>query len=126
MKRTLFHRDRSGATAVETALAAPVFCMVLFGACQVGLILWNKTGLQRGVEMAARCAVINPSLCPNVEATKTYAAAQTYGLNPPSTVFTVTSLACGTQVSASRNVQMLAGSLGLPAVTVTARSCFPT
>lgn len=118
-------RDQSGAVAMEMALTAPVFCLLIMGGCEIGYLFWNKFGLQRGVEMAARCAAVNITQCPNDTATKNYAVVQTYGVNPPSSVFSVVTTGCGIQVTASRNVQMISGSLGIPAVTITARSCFP-
>jgi Flp pilus assembly protein TadG len=118
-------KDQSGAVAMEMALTAPVFCLLIMGSCEVGYLFWNKFGLQRGVEMAARCAAVNTTQCANDTAIKNYAVVQTYGVNPPSSVFTVTTAGCGIQVTAVRNVQMMSGSLGIPAVTITARSCFP-
>src|SRR5437016_2558775 len=56
-------RNDRGASAIEFALTAPVFFMTLIGLIQCSLLLWAQFGLQHGVEMAARCASINTSLC---------------------------------------------------------------
>ena len=72
-----------GATAVEFAMTAPVFFLILFGIIQGGLLLWTQLGLQHGAEMAARCAGVNKILCGNNGAITNFAAQQAYGLNPP-------------------------------------------
>lgn len=120
-----FFRDARGAVAIETALTAPLFCFVVVGICQAGQLMWTQMGLQRGAEMAARCATINPTLCSSTSATQRYAAAQTYGLNPPASAFSVNVQSCGTLVTASHAVGTLASLFGAGSVMVTARSCFP-
>lgn len=52
-------KDRRGASALEFALISPVMIMMLFGVLETGRILHNKSSLQRGVEIAARYAMVN-------------------------------------------------------------------
>ena len=51
--------DNRGASAVEFALTAPVFFVMLFAVIDGGLLLWTQVGLQHGAEAAARCASID-------------------------------------------------------------------
>jgi hypothetical protein len=53
--------DTRGSALVEFTVALPVFLLLTFGLIQAGLLLWTNSGLQHGVEMAARCASVNYS-----------------------------------------------------------------
>src|SRR5262245_54631685 len=106
---TLLRDDTRGATIVEFALTVPFFLLLTFGLIQAGLLLWTKAGLQHGVEVATRCASVNYSAlrlgapvsgvpsCFGVAPTdvttdtiKNYAVANSFGLVPPLSSFTVT------------------------------------
>ncbi len=116
--------DIRGTAAIEFSITAPAFVLVLLGVIEGGLMLWTQLGLQHGVEMAARCASVNATLCGKSTDIQAYAVQQTYGVNPPSSTFTVTSPApsCGNSVSASYNFPVIPI---FTAVTLTAQSCFP-
>ena len=121
-----FWSDERGATILEFALTVPIFFALLFGIIGGGLLLWMQLGLQHGAERAARCAGVNASICGSVSAIQNYAASQAYGLNPSPSVFNVTTQACGNQVSASYTFAFFTSYGGIPSLTLTARSCFPT
>lgn len=125
MSAIRFIRDARGATAVEFAVTAPVYLLLIFTVIMGGLLFWMQNGLQHGAEMAARCASIDKVLCNSVEAIQTYASSQSYGLNPGPDKFTVTSEACGNQVVASYELKLLKGLFGMESITLDARSCFP-
>ena len=55
-------RDQRGATALEFALLAPVFVLLIFGIIGIGMLFWTQVGLQHGVQMAARCASVTRAL----------------------------------------------------------------
>src|SRR5207253_1189329 len=95
IRRHSMIRNEGGASVVEFALILPVFVAFVFGMINCGLMLWTQLGLEHGVVAAARCAAINPSSCPDVQA---YASKETYGIPVPKTAFTVTTPACGDQV----------------------------
>ena len=59
-------RDERGATALEFAILAPVFFLIIFGIIAFGLLFWTQVGLQHGAEMAARCASINLLCVPKI------------------------------------------------------------
>ncbi|MGH8552100.1 MAG: TadE/TadG family type IV pilus assembly protein [Methylococcales bacterium] len=114
-------RDARGTAAVEFGLTGPIFIMLVVGIIEGGLLLWAQVGLQHGVEMAARYATTDPP--PSTSAIKTYAAQQSFGLNPPASNFTVSTPACGNQVSASYSFPFTAY-FPTP-LTLSAQSCFP-
>jgi Flp pilus assembly protein TadG len=120
-----WNRDEGGATAVEFALTAPAFFALLFAVIEAGLLLWTQIGLQHGAEMAARCASIDTSVCGNASQIQSYAAQKAYGLNPAPSTFTVSSLACGQQVSATYQFPLLTKYFGMSSLQLTAQSCFP-
>jgi Flp pilus assembly protein TadG len=47
-----------GTTAVEFALVAPMFLMLVFGAIEFGRLLWTQQALQETATAAARCIAI--------------------------------------------------------------------
>jgi len=116
-------RHEGGATVAEFAMILPVFVAFIFGMVNCGFMLWTQLGIEHGAVAAARCATINPSVCPDVPA---YAAQQAYDLNLPKTTFTLTTTACGNQVTASYPFQFRTLIFAPVNVTLTAMSCYPT
>ena len=119
-------RDERGATALEFAILAPVFFLIILGIIAFGLLFWTQVGLQHGAEMAARCASINTTLCPNgnPSAITNYAMQQAFGLSLPASTFTYSTPACGNQVSATFAF-VFPDILNLRPLTLTAQACFP-
>jgi Flp pilus assembly protein TadG len=102
-RKTLF-KDRRGTSAIEFAITLPVFILLSVGVWQIGYSMWAQFALQHGTEMAARCmavaaAAANPTTCTDTASTQSYAARQSYGLNPSPTIFAVS-----TQVVAIRSL----------------------
>jgi len=114
-----------GMAAVEFGLTAPIYFALLAGIVECGLLLWTQVGLQQGTGLAARCASISPTICSSTTAIQSYAAQHTFGLNPPPAVFSVSAPACGNQVNASYAFHFVSSYLGIPALTLSAQSCFP-
>lgn len=50
--------DRTGVAAVEFALVASGFLLLLIGSLQVGLLLWTNNALQVTAALTARCAAL--------------------------------------------------------------------
>jgi Flp pilus assembly protein TadG len=125
MTKRRFPFDIRGATALEFALCAPPFFLLVMGMLELGLLVWMQLALQQGVEAAARCASINKTVCANAGQIQTYASNQTFGLTPPTSTFTVTTPACGNQVAASYTPNYLP-TFPIPTRTLTAQACFPT
>lgn len=53
-KRRKFFRSRSGATALEFAIVAPVFLVALVGTMEIGIAFGAQASLQNSANMAAR------------------------------------------------------------------------
>ena len=124
MIATRFLRNRSGGTAIEFAMTAPVFFALIIGAAEVALLCWAQLALQQGSEAAARCASINKTLCQTTAQIQSYASAQSFGLAPATSTFTVSNQVCGKRVQASYNPPFLTGFV-IRGVTLTASACFP-
>ncbi len=118
-------KDSQGASAVEFGLIAPVFFAALIGLVEIGLLFWTQLGLQHATEMAARCASVNSAVCSNVSAVQNYAASQVIGLSLPASTFSVATLTCGNQVTASYNFLSISAYFGVPVLTLSAKACFP-
>ena len=115
----------SGATALEFALCAPPFFMLVMGIVELGLLVFMQLSLQQGVEAAARCASINKTTCSSTAQIQSYASSQSFGVTPPTSAFTVTTPACGNMVQASYTPSFLP-SFPIPTRTLTAQACFPS
>lgn len=117
--------DRRGATLIEFAVLLPLFVLLVFGIMQLGQVFWTQAALQHAVEMAARCASVNTVTCGTAAQVQSYAATQAYGLAVPVGAFSVTTPACGNQVVASYEFTFPVAALISPALSLTARSCYP-
>ena len=117
--------DRRGATAVETAILLLVLLTFVFGITEFARAIWTQAALDFAVEAAARCAVSNKTVCANTSQTQTFAAGQTAALNIDSSAFSVTSQACGTQVSVSVPFQFAVPNLLPFSITLNATACYP-
>jgi TadE-like protein len=146
MKLKQIRDDTLGAAFLETALTLPAFLLLTFGLLQAGLMLWTQVGLQHGVDMAARCASVNdaafyagfttsrcfPGTLPNAvtsDMIKSYAAKNSFGVNPPASAFTVNQgvscgIGTGNQVIASFKFDLMHTYIFSP--TLRAQSCYPT
>ena len=112
-----------GAAAVETAMILPALLLLLLGAIEIGRFAWMQAGLQFAVQEAARCAVVQPTVCNTIANTQAFAASKVAPLNIPAADFTVTAPACGTQVQASAPYSYLIFGIFSSAPTLTAQTC---
>jgi Flp pilus assembly protein TadG len=125
MKLSRSFTDETGTAAIEFAMTSWVYVFFLMAIIEGGFALRIQAGIQHGSEMAARCATVDSTTCGSTSAIQTYAAAQSYGLNPPTSTFTVSTPACGNRVSASYTLTFLTHFFNPSAVTLTGSSCFP-
>ena len=117
-------RARGGATAAEFAAILPALLAISLGIMEFGRLMWTKSALNYAVEEAARCAAINTSTCGTQAQVQSYAAShagQTFAVS----VFTLSTLACGTQVSATYPFQFVVPLVDY-SVTLQASYCYPT
>jgi Flp pilus assembly protein TadG len=66
-------KPQDGTSAIEFAIAAPVFFLLVFVGIDLSTILWEQYSLNYAVSNAARYAYVNPS--------KSSAAVQSYALS---------------------------------------------
>jgi K+-transporting ATPase c subunit len=115
--------DDRGTSAVEFAIIAPAFIILLVGTIYACLGLFLVGSLHYAVEEGARCASVKTAVCSDAASTLAYAQNQYFGPRP-SPSFTYAAVACGNSVSASLNYVV---NLGITEVTVpvSASACFP-
>ncbi len=125
--------DRTGATAVEFGLLAPVFLLLLFGIIEVGRLLWVKQVLTEAAYSTARCAAL-ASPCKTQSDVQSFATARgrRWGLRVDSSLIGYTaSTTCdgnagSVQVTLRYNfASPLSGFIAALPREVLAHGCFP-
>lgn len=119
-------RSRAGTTAVEFALLALPFLMLIFGVIDFSRLIWTQSAMQFAVEKAARCAAVNTSTCGTLAQIQAYAGSQMLAPGVPVTAFSYTASACGSDVSVTTDFKFILVNLIPSALTLKARSCYPT
>jgi Flp pilus assembly protein TadG len=71
-----------GASAIEFALVAPVFILILVGIAQLGILFFANAGLNNALAEGARLATLYPR--PTATQIKAKINAADFGLNPAS------------------------------------------
>ena len=120
-----FLADRRGVTAVEFALLAPAFLLILGGISDVGLMTWTQLGIEHAVQSGARCASLGNSTCANAALIANYASTQAYGLGLPASTFTYSKTSCGYQVTASYTYYFFSNSFPKASTALSALACVP-
>jgi Flp pilus assembly protein TadG len=54
-------RDRTGVSAIEFGILAPVLFAIVFGAIEYGRMFYVRQGMENAVEQGARYYMLNPS-----------------------------------------------------------------
>lgn len=62
-----FVKVNSGATAVEFALVAPVFLLIVIGTMACGIGLWSSSAIHTVATEAARCIAIRSTACTSTQ-----------------------------------------------------------
>jgi len=68
------NHDQAGASAVEFALVAPIFIILVFGVISFGIVFAQNLALGNGAREAARSAVVENRTCGQIRTTATDAA----------------------------------------------------
>ena len=92
--RRAFARDRSGIAAIEFALLAPAFLMLLIGTITMAMLFFTISSLNFATEAAARCASVMATVCRDAASTNAFAAANYFGSSQVPT-FACTGRVCG-------------------------------
>lgn len=89
-----FAADTRGVAAIEFALLAPAFIMLLVGTISLSIMIFNTSSLQYATQVAARCASVHTLTCRDATTTTAYAAANYFGASTAPS-FTCTGRSCG-------------------------------
>jgi len=76
MKMASLVRDRRGGTAVEFALVAPTFLMMIFLMIDGGRMLFTRQALSELAVAGARCAALKPTGCTTPAEVKNWMVSQ--------------------------------------------------
>ena len=117
------YRNKDGTTAVEFAIIAPVFLLLVLGTIGLCFALFLVGSLHFAVEDGARCASVKTTICSDAATTVAYAQNHYFGPNVSPT-FTYASAACGNSVSASISYSMDVGFRTF-VIPISATACFP-
>ena len=122
---TRLGRDERGGTAVEMALVIPFLSLMFLGGIDAGWMLWSSSTLDFAVEDAARCWAVDVNNCGTAAATQSVAVSKAMGLGMSDGDFTVSSPACGRQVSATYVFRFMRPFSTDFNVSIPATSCYP-
>jgi Flp pilus assembly protein TadG len=114
-----------GAAAVEFAMVLPIPLLCVFGLTEFCRAIWTQATLDYAVQAAARCAAVDTITCGTAAQTQQYAVTKAPGLALPAATFTMTTPACGAQVTASLHFDSLVPALLPYSATLSAHACFP-
>ena len=122
-------RSRAGTSAVEFALLALPFLLLVTGIMDAARLVWTNFSLQFAVEAAARCAAVNTTTCGTQAQVQTVASGAMTA--PGASSFTYTAGAsCSGNVTGSQVSGTMPFFFTVPAfpvsVTLNAMSCRPT
>jgi Flp pilus assembly pilin Flp len=120
---TAIRSNDRGTAAVEFALVAPAFIVLVVGTLYLCICLFLIGSLHYAVEEGARCASVKTTICTNATTIISYAQSRYFGPGGTPT-FTYSAASCGNSVTASMNYVL---SVGLTQFTVpiSATACFP-
>jgi Flp pilus assembly protein TadG len=118
------HRNQEGTTAVEFAIIAPVFLLLILGTIGLCFALLLVGSLHFAVEDGARCAAVKTTICSDQATTIAYAQSRYIGPNVSPT-FTYTAAACGQSVSANVTYSMNIGFRTF-VIPISATACYPS
>ncbi len=131
-------RSAKGATAVEFAIIAPIFLIMLLATFEVGRAMWIKGTMQYAVEETARYSMVNTAVktaCPTGATSACTTFLTTYfqdklpGLDTSSITFQAAPLTDGTNVflslTGTHDFQVLVKIIPLPDIILSAKSRAP-
>jgi Flp pilus assembly protein TadG len=123
------YRNQEGTTAVEFAIIAPMFILVVLGTIGLCFALFLVGSLHFAVEDGARCASVKTSICQDTPTTIAYTQTRYLGPNVSPTFTHNAAAACGpantgNSVTGSISYSMNVGFRTLT-IPVSATACFP-
>jgi len=124
-RRSWKRLDARGAVAIEYALLLPAFLLLTLGGIDAGRVMWTQITLDRAVQAAARCAVVDETTCGNAADIQAYAAAQAWGMTVPAEAFTYESRTCGAYVSAIVDFGFVIPFISQRDIQLASGACYP-
>jgi len=132
MMRDLFRsvsRNEEGTTAVEFAIIAPIFILLVLGTIGLCFALFLIGSLHYAVEDGARCASVKTTICADTPTTIAYTQSRYLGPNVAPT-FTLNNAApCGPANSGNAVTGTINYTLDIGfrtyVIPITATACFP-
>lgn len=118
-------KRQRGAVAVEYGIILPVFLLLVLGMIDTGRLLWAQTTLDRAVEAAARCGAIDSVNCGTAAQVQQRAVDEAYGLTIEISAFTVSTQACGVEVSGEYPFKLIVPWIARTDLTLRASGCYP-
>jgi Flp pilus assembly protein TadG len=118
-------RNQEGTTAVEFAIIAPVFVLLIFGTIGLCFALFLVGSLHFAVEDGARCAAVKTTICADSPTTIAYTKSRYLGPNVSPSFTYDAAAACGKSVSGSVNYSMNIIGFKTLVIPVSATACFP-
>ena len=125
--RNLFRsisQNQQGTTAVEFAIIAPVFILLVFGTIGLCFALFLVGSLHFAVEDGARCASVKADICPDIATTVAYTQSRYLGPNVSPTFTPNLNAACGKSVTGTVNYSMEMGFKTF-VIPISATACYP-
>jgi len=124
-----FINSRKGATAVEFALIAPVFLIMVIGVFELGRAMWIKASMQYAVEETTRYAIVNTGASTSTLAAYAQSAYSSSGINITGATFNASQATSGGKtyvtITGSFNFSVLVPIVPMPDVTLSAKSRIP-
>ena len=116
--------NQDGTTAVEFAIVAPAFLLMIFGTIGLCFALFLIGSLHYAVEDGARCASVKTTICTDANSIVTYTTGRYMGPNV-SPSFTYAAAACGNSVTGTVSYSMNIGFKTF-VIPISATACFPS
>jgi len=123
------YRNQEGTTAVEFAIIAPMFILLVLGTIGLCFALFLVGSLHFAVEDGARCASVKTSICQDTPTTIAYTRTRYLGPNVSPTFAHNAAAACGpantgNSVTGTVNYTMDIG-LRTFVIPISATACYP-
>ena len=118
-------RCRRGATAVEFALVAPVFLIMVLGTIELSRALWIKATMQFAMEETSRYALVNTGATTSTLESYATTIISNYGVPTSGMTVSATSTATYISIQASYTFQTIIPLLSIPDISLTAMSRVP-
>ena len=118
------YRNQEGTTAVEFAIIAPVFLLLIFGTIGLCFALFLVGSLHFAVEDGARCASVKTTICSDPATTIAYTQSRYMGPNVSPTFTYTAGAPCGKSVTGNVSYSMDIGFRTF-VIPISATACFP-